>query len=127
MIYILFIVQMNNNDNELLRLRFAADSANKQYFLALCGKYNYKKASIIYKSFHNDVNKNLFFDEEKTKRTYVDLKKFGYDFNGTQEERYGALNKAIVEHGKYIVEKCCVKYSKYNKIVMDDWNAVVSL
>lgn len=121
---------MENND--IMRLRFQAIESNNAYFYGLVRRHGSAKAIVIFKSFMSEIERQLSFKEDtmvkkkRDTRVYVNLRKYGYDFNKSDEERYGAMEEAIQEHGLDLVEKCCNKFGKYHSIVLKDWEYVSS-
>jgi hypothetical protein len=123
---------MENND--IMKLRFQAIESNNAYFYGLVKRHGSAKAVVIFKSFMNELERQLSFKEDtsvvkkkRDTRVYVNLRKYGYDFNKSDEERYDAIQNAINEHGLMLVEKCCTKFGKYHSIVLKDWEHVSSL
>ncbi len=123
---------MENND--IMKLRFQSIESNNAYFYGLVKRHGPSKAVVIFKSFMHELERQLSFKEDtsvvkKTRdtRVYVNLRKYGYDFNKDDEERYSAIQSAIDEHGPMLVEKCCTKFGKYHSIVLTDWEHVSSL
>ena len=123
---------MENND--IMKLRFQAIESNNGYFYGLVKRHGSAKAIVIFKSFMNELERQLSFKEDisvvkkkRDTRVYVNLRKYGYDFNKSDEERYDAIQNAINEHGLMLVEKCCTKFGKYHSIVLKDWEHVSSL
>lgn len=119
---------MDNND--LMKMRFHAIEANNAYFYALCKRHGKAKALNIFKSFSIETNRQLNFRDsyevKKDTRVYVNLRNYGYDFNKSEEERLAAIQNAVSEHGKDLVEKCCAKFGKYHPVVLKDWEYVSS-
>ena len=122
---------MENND--IMKLRFQAIESNNGYFYGLVKRHGSARAIVIFKSFMNELERQLSFKEDismvkkkRDTRVYVNLRKYGYDFNKSDEERYDAIQNAINEHGLMLVEKCCTKFGKYHSIVLKDWDHVSS-
>jgi len=122
---------MENND--IMKLRFQAIESNNAYFYGLVKRHGSAKAVVIFKSFMTELERQLSFKEDtsvvkkkRDTRVYVNLRKYGYDFNKSDEERYDAIQNAINEHGPMLVEKCCTKFGKYHSIVLKDWEYVSS-
>jgi hypothetical protein len=122
---------MENND--IMKLRFQAIESNNAYFYGLVKRHGSAKAIVIFKSFMHELERQLSFKEDtsvvkkrRDTRVYVNLRKYGYDFNKSDEERHDAIQNAINEHGPMLVEKCCTKFGKYHSIVLKDWEHVSS-